>query len=153
MKYSDTAQLRQRLEMQLQEVLQSLSGVEYERKSLDTEPAKDSADRCVTSLSKDSLFERSSQRRTTLRLIEAALRRIAEGCFGVCVACGDVIQDRRLEALPWTKFCLRCQQVIEQEAVENVSTRCSIEDNIWKRTVKEDSPRGVVNKKSEFNAM
>jgi DnaK suppressor protein len=134
MKYSDTEQLKQRLEMQLQEVLQSLSRVEYERKSLDAEPAKDSADQCVTSLSTDSLFERSSQRRTMLRLVEAALRRIAEGSFGVCVACGDVIQDRRLEALPWTQFCLRCQELIEQEVGENVSARYSIDDDIRKRT-------------------
>ncbi|MFZ1140006.1 MAG: TraR/DksA family transcriptional regulator [Candidatus Sulfotelmatobacter sp.] len=134
MKPSDTEKLKGKLELQLEEVLQSLGRVEAEKRLLDVDSAKDSADRCVTSLSNESLFERSSQRRTILRLIEAALRRIAEGSFGVCVTCGEVIQDRRLEALPWTQFCLRCQEVIEEEVGDNVLTRIpSAAVEMWKR--------------------
>ncbi len=134
MELSNTEQLKQRLELQLQEVLDFLSRAEYETRSLDGDSVKDSADRCVTSLSKESLFERSSQRRTMLRLIEAALRRIAEGSFGVCVTCGEVIRDRRLDALPWTQFCLRCQEVIEEEVGDHLSMRVpsSTAEN-WKR--------------------
>ena len=59
------------------------------------------ADRCVVSMSKESLFELSSKRRTALRLIEAALRRVADGLFGVlCRLRGDDIQSRRLQAVP-----------------------------------------------------
>jgi len=126
--------IKRKLQLQREEVLQSINRVESEKHSLDLDSAKDSADRCVTSLSNESLFERSSQRRTVLRLIDAALRRIAGGSFGVCVTCGQMIKDRRLEALPWTQFCLRCQEVIEEEVGENVVTRippAAVE--MWKR--------------------
>jgi len=125
---------KQELELQRTEVLKSLRQVESERQSLDVESPKDSGDQSVSSLSTESLFERSSQRRTVLRLIEAALRRIAEGSFGVCVTCGEEIKERRLEALPWTQFCLRCQEVIEEEVNEDVSTRIpSPVAGVWKR--------------------
>jgi DnaK suppressor protein len=119
----DIEQLRQKLESQRQEILQFPSRIEHETRSLDVDSSQDSADRCVTSSSKESLFERSSKRRTLLRLIESALRRIVDGSFGVCVACDDDIQGRRLEALPWTQFCLRCQQAIEEEVGATLSAR------------------------------
>ena len=115
MEQIDMEQLRQRLELQRRDVWQSLGRMEQETRSLEVDFAQDSADRCVTSLSKESLFERSSQQWTLLRLIEAALRRIADGSFGVCVTCSDDIEVRRLNALPWTQFCLRCQEAIEEE--------------------------------------
>jgi RNA polymerase-binding transcription factor DksA len=89
MKQIDIEQLRQKLELKRAEVLRFINRLEHESRSLDVDSAKDSADRCVISLSKESLFERSCQRRTLLRLVEAALRRIADGSFGVCVTCGD----------------------------------------------------------------
>ncbi|MBD3161957.1 MAG: hypothetical protein GF346_06680 [Candidatus Eisenbacteria bacterium] len=42
--------------------------------------------------------------------IEEALRRIEEGIFGVCEACGADIEKRRLEVIPSARFCLRCQE-------------------------------------------
>jgi DnaK suppressor protein len=60
------------------------------------------------------MFQQTSQRRTELLLIEQALQRIGNGSFGVCEACGDDIQIRRLEALPWTRYCLKCQEGVEQ---------------------------------------
>jgi len=75
MEQRDIERLKQRLEFQRHEALQILRRLEYERKSLDVDSTHDSADRFLTSISKESLFERSSQRRTVLRLIEAALKR------------------------------------------------------------------------------
>ena len=40
-----------------------------------------------------------------IRAIDAALKRIADGSFGVCVTCGDAIEPDRLETLPHTPFC------------------------------------------------
>jgi len=123
MEQRDIERLRQKLEFQRHESRQFLRRVDQETQSLDADSVQDSADRSVISFSKESLFERSSQRRTVLRLIEAALKRIADGSFGVCVGCGDDIQRQRLEALPWTQFCLSCQGELEQEIGSNLSTR------------------------------
>lgn len=50
-----------------------------------------------------ALLERS---RSGLEQIEAALRRIADGSYGTCVVCGSAISEGRLEARPWTPFCI-----------------------------------------------
>lgn len=126
MERKDTEQLRQKLEFQRQEILHFLSRIEDESRLLDLDSPQDITDRCVISVSKGSLFERSSQRRTILRLIEAALRRIGNGSFGVCVGCGDGIRNQRLQALPWTQFCLRCQEALEEEVGESLSARTPV---------------------------
>ena len=74
-------------------------------------------------MSKESLFQQSSQRRTSLRLIEAALRRIDDRCFGECADCGGEVPARRLQALPGTQFCRRCQEAVERERGSSVSSR------------------------------
>lgn len=48
--------------------------------------------------------------RQTLREIELALERIRRGEYGVCESCGEEISPRRLQALPWARFCLRCAE-------------------------------------------
>lgn len=135
MKQGDVERLREKLELQRHETRQFLCRLDLEVQSLDGESTKDSADRCVISVSKESLFERSSQRRTVLHLIEAALKRIDDGSFGTCVGCGDEIQDQRLQALPWTQFCLRCQGELEEQIGSSLSTRTSIPANAASRRV------------------
>jgi len=122
----EVERLRQELEYRRHEAAQSLSRLGRETRSLDDDSPQDSADQSVSSLSRESLFEQSSQRRTTLRLIDVALHRIADGSFGVCVGCGDDIKTRRLRAVPWTQFCLRCQEVLEQEAAAGSSLPTSM---------------------------
>jgi DnaK suppressor protein len=134
MEQREIERLRQKLEFQRHETRQFLRQLEQEKRSLDIDGTQDDADRCVISMTKESLFERSSQRRTVLHLIEAALKGIDDGSFGVCIACGDDIQSRRLEALPWTQFCLRCQGELEEEISSSVSTRISMPaTDTWKR--------------------
>jgi len=55
-----------------------------------------------------------------LRLIDEALDRIGSGDYGVCLACDEGIPDKRLNALPWAKYCVRCQErtVIEETTIE-----------------------------------
>lgn len=40
--------------------------------------------------------------------IRAALRRIADGSYGICVRCGEEIAEARLDAIPWTPLCRKC---------------------------------------------
>ncbi|ADX73222.1 molecular chaperone DnaK [Pseudarthrobacter phenanthrenivorans] len=39
--------------------------------------------------------------------VEAALARIAAGTYGTCAVCGEAIAEGRLEARPWTPYCIR----------------------------------------------
>jgi RNA polymerase-binding transcription factor len=134
MTQNEIEQLREKLERQRQESVQFLSRLGRETRSLDVETAHDSADQCTTNISKESLFERSSQRRTVLRLIESALKRIADGSFGVCVGCGNQIQTRRLQAVPWTQFCLPCQEALEEEIGTSLAARnLPLVGEVWRR--------------------
>jgi DnaK suppressor protein len=49
-----------------------------------------------------------------LRKVRAALRRIEEGSFGVCLHCEEDISPKRLAAVPWTTFCIQCQEIADR---------------------------------------
>src|SRR5215475_7240077 len=80
----------------------------------DREVSQDPADKASNSYTKELLFSQSTTERNTLKLIEEALERIADGEFGECVNCGEDISAKRLEAIPWAPYCIRCQELQEQ---------------------------------------
>jgi DnaK suppressor protein len=80
----------------------------------DRDVSQDPADKASNSYTKELLFSQSTTERNRLRLIEEALNRISEGTFGECINCGDEITAKRLDAIPWTPHCIRCQELVEQ---------------------------------------
>ena len=46
-----------------------------------------------------------------LRLVEEALDRLDTGDYGTCLACDEPIAEKRLQALPWAQYCVRCQDL------------------------------------------
>ena len=46
-----------------------------------------------------------------LKDIERSLKQIAEGTYGLCEGCGEEISANRLQALPWARYCLTCQEL------------------------------------------
>lgn len=111
----DVRDFRTRLEAERQDTLRSLAQFDHERRIVANDGPQDAGDLCVASLARESLFERSSQKRRQLTRIEIALRRIERGQFGVCIECGEPINRKRLEAMPWTQHCLECQEEVERE--------------------------------------
>ena len=53
-----------------------------------------------------------------LRLIKEALDRIESGHYGVCISCEDPIPPKRLQAIPWAKYCLKCQERVGSAPLE-----------------------------------
>ena len=53
-----------------------------------------------------------------LRDARAALRRIEEGSFGICQGCDEDIHPKRLAAVPWATFCIRCQEAVDNNLEE-----------------------------------
>jgi DnaK suppressor protein len=53
-----------------------------------------------------------------LRQVRGALARFADGSYGVCMHCEDEIKPKRLDAVPWTKFCIRCQEAADRQEVD-----------------------------------
>ncbi len=58
----------------------------------------------------------SDRDRDKLQAIENALERIGEGEYGICEDCEEEIAQARLEALPFSRLCVACQEEREKEA-------------------------------------
>jgi DnaK suppressor protein len=50
-----------------------------------------------------------------LRMVDEALDRFAAGDFGLCVGCDEPIPEKRLQALPWARYCVACQERFQGE--------------------------------------
>ena len=68
---------------------------------------------------------RTLERVTKNRMqIDAALKRIDDGEFGICLDCEEAIALKRLAALPWAGYCLHCQELHDaQEATDTVEPK------------------------------
>ena len=74
---------------------------------------KDEGDRASASLAQEITALGRTQAENLLRAVSAALDRIDTGTFGECRDCGQEIGVKRLEAIPWTRYCIRCQEIID----------------------------------------
>lgn len=52
-----------------------------------------------------------------LRLVDEALDRLNSGDYGICLACEEPIAPKRLKALSWARYCVKCQEAMNEEAV------------------------------------
>lgn len=78
------------------------------------EGADDIVDRANNSYSRELMFSLSDSERERLLLVEAALDRMEAGRYGFCANCRREIGAPRLEAVPWARFCIDCQELAEQ---------------------------------------
>ena len=53
-----------------------------------------------------------------LRNVKGALVRIADGSYGICMHCEEDIKIKRLDAVPWTKYCIKCQEAADRHEFE-----------------------------------
>ncbi len=112
---------RKRLETRQQELRRMVTRTEQDGRTVDEDSAQDIADRAASSYTKEFLFHQSNNDRQLLQMVENALSRIREGTFGECISCGKDINPKRLEAVPWTRHCIECQEKLEQGRLEEAS--------------------------------
>ena len=105
---------REKLVQKKQEMLEAYSKNMSYGKEADGEGAQDIADKAANSYTKEFLFSLSNSERDTLQLVDEALVRIEGEGYGVCVVCEDEVDRKRLEAVPWAKRCISCQEKQEQ---------------------------------------
>jgi DnaK suppressor protein len=80
------------------------------REGVVVDKTPDSSDEAQYAFDQDLKVRTLDQDSTTLAAIKVALDRIDGGVYGDCENCGAVIHPRRLLAVPWTSYCLRCQE-------------------------------------------
>jgi DnaK suppressor protein len=84
--------------------------------------ACDVSDDSVNDESRDEQFTEAEADRAVLGQVRDALKRIDDGTFGTCVVDGGPIESARLEAVPWTPYCLKHQQMREAAAPPRTPT-------------------------------
>ena len=84
-------------------------GITIERSADQLEEIQAASERALAVCNLDREFNQ-------LRKARAALRRIQEGTFGTCEQCDEDINPKRLAAVPWATFCIRCQETVDLRA-------------------------------------
>lgn len=113
--------LRERLENQRQEILNMYKqDVRAGQESAD-DGTEDIVDRANNAYNRELMFSLSDSERQMVLQIEAALARMDAGVYGRCANCGNAIAIRRLEAVPYARFCIDCQELAEKGLLEEAS--------------------------------
>jgi len=105
---------RDRLLARREGLVGQVEAAEMYSRERDSEATQDPADMAANAYTKELLVSMSANDRRLLELIDEALDRIEEGEYGECVHCGEPVQEKRLEAVPWARHCLRCQDLQER---------------------------------------
>jgi DnaK suppressor protein len=83
------------------------------------ESTQDIADKAVSSYTREFLYSLTDGERSTLLQIDDALNRIDDVTYGMCINCGQSIAEKRLTAVPWTPYCVDCQELSEKGMLPN----------------------------------
>src|ERR1700743_2928802 len=101
---------KKKLTTRRDELLKTIARTEEEGRLADDDQTVDLADKAANSYTKEFLFGMTNTDRNILNLIDNALKRIQADEYGVCANCQDEMQQKRLEAVPWAKHCINCQE-------------------------------------------
>src|SRR5204863_2122369 len=97
----------------IEEMQRVLANAEQETRANSARQA-DTADQAAAEYERQTLAHKADVARQTIRRLIDALKRITQGNFGECAQCGGDIELKRLEAIQWARYCLKCQERREQ---------------------------------------
>jgi DnaK suppressor protein len=109
----------------LKDKLADASRTLQNRETIMIEKNADQLDEIERAVARDIAIQYLDRESRLLRDVRSALGRIDEGTFGACLHCEEDISRRRLEAMPWAKLCLPCQEAADrgdQGVVETVES-------------------------------
>jgi DnaK suppressor protein len=104
-----TAELR-RQRKSLEDELAELSLVLRNRESIAIEQNADALDEVQGAVERELAIRTLDRGSQVLRSVRAALARIDDGTWGICMRCEEDINPKRLNAVPWAPYCISCQE-------------------------------------------
>jgi len=110
----DITRFKERLLAREQELVAEIARFEDEARNARAAEVEDPIDQFTSSESKAASFQESTIAAETLKQVRDALRRIEDGTYGKCIDCDRPIEPARLEAVPWTPYCLADQNEHEK---------------------------------------
>ena len=114
-----TEKFRKRLTEKRKDIMDEFrKNVNYRMESAADDGTQDIADKATMAYNKEFLFSLTDTERDMLQLIDEALIRLNTKEFGFCTSCQTEIKQPRLDAVPWARYCLNCQELQEQGLLE-----------------------------------
>jgi len=89
------------------------------REAIAIEKSPDALDEVQHAAERELAIRNLDRESQLLRQVRFALRRIGEGTYGVCLHCEEEISPKRLAAVPWTQYCIHCQEMADQSHVHD----------------------------------
>ena len=108
---SELSDFRNLLEMKRDDLLSTFS----HRDDIVIEATADEMDRLQQQVSREVAIRNLDNTSKLLKSIQAALDRMEDEIYGVCLRCEEPIAERRLKAIPWASYCVSCQEAIDRE--------------------------------------
>ena len=111
LKAKEAKEIKDRLLRERELIVAKLNGNDL---SIDDSETPDPVDLAVRNYSKNVMLAVSENESRQLALIDEAIRRVDDKEYGECQNCGKEVNPKRLNAIPWARYCLECQELVEQ---------------------------------------
>lgn len=111
MNKADKKKIKEKLLAEREQLYTKLNGNDL---SVDDAETPDPVDLAVRNYSKNVMLAVSENESRQLALINEALVRLDDDEYGVCQNCEKEVSPKRLDAVPWARYCLSCQELVEQ---------------------------------------
>src|SRR5687768_6699847 len=103
--------IKERLLNERELLIEKLKGNDL---SIDDSETPDPVDLAVRNYSKNVMLAVSENESRQLALIDEAIQRVEDKEYGECQNCAKPVNAKRLSAIPWARYCLACQELVEQ---------------------------------------
>ena len=110
-----TKDMRKRLSNEYENLIKSISRNRLAAEEIRLENTEDEGDLATISHDRELLYNLHENDFARVRFVQEALKAIDCGQYGECIRCGEGINEKRLEAVPWATMCIRCQEGTEAE--------------------------------------
>jgi DnaK suppressor protein len=111
-KYREILEAKQ---AELAQVLRNRDGITIEK-------SPDALDEVQNAAERELAIRNLDRESNLLRNVRAALHRIDEGMFGICLHCEEDISPKRLNAVPWAPYCIACQEIADRNQEEGIES-------------------------------
>ncbi|MGD0497340.1 MAG: TraR/DksA family transcriptional regulator [Bryobacteraceae bacterium] len=85
------------------------------REDIAIEKSPDALDEVQLAGERELAIRNLDRESNLLRNVNDALARIADGSYGICLHCEEEIRPKRMDAVPWAKYCIACQEAADRQ--------------------------------------
>ncbi len=108
------AEIRERLLQMRREMTREVQQSREASREIGQDGVADIGDMSASTYARDVLLNLSENQRQRIRDIDAAIDRLDQGEYGICLRCEEEIEPRRLEVRPFSRYCVECKTEVEK---------------------------------------